>query len=227
LRRRGSMVVSSRTAASSPCPPLRARVRGSAGQGAVPGNSTPSPCSPARCYPPRPSVGVLVGFGEQPAKASLLSLDVAGSEWLLRNLRALDPTFVRVVRRLSSSHTRTLAHRIGQHASTPTHGAIRRTAHCSPKCVLVKRTRFRICVARRLGSDGVRLPFHLPPCVRAFAPLASSLPTLRARCRHVVLVVCSRSIEDIVVCRCSHRPRALFRAVRVLFNIFVMVAHIN
>jgi hypothetical protein len=97
----------------------------------------------------------------------------------------------------------------------------------SPKRVLAERTRFRICAAHHLGSDGVRLPFHLPPrtrsstpCVRAFAPLASSLPTLRARCRHVVLVVCPRSNEHVVVRHCSHRPHALFRVVRALFNYF-------
>jgi hypothetical protein len=52
----------------------------------------------------------------------VLSLDVAGSEWSLRNLHALDPTLVRVIRCSSSSHTRILARRVGQHASTPMHG---------------------------------------------------------------------------------------------------------
>jgi hypothetical protein len=58
-------------AASSPYPPLRTRVHGSASQGMVPRSSTPSPCSLARRYPPRPSASVLVGSGELPAKPSL------------------------------------------------------------------------------------------------------------------------------------------------------------
>jgi hypothetical protein len=43
--------------------------------------------------------------------------------------------------------------------------------------------------------------------------------------------VCRSSIVvrrlAMVVRRCSHRPRVLFSAVRVLFNIFVMVTHTN
>ena len=126
-----SEVVSPRAVVSSPCPPLRARVRGSADRGTVPRSSTPSPRSPARRYPPRPSASEVV-----PA----LSLDVAGSEWSLRNLRTLDPTLVRVVRCSSSSHTRTLARRVGSTrlplrtapawCDSPNH------AHCSPKHLL-------------------------------------------------------------------------------------------
>jgi hypothetical protein len=126
-----SEVVSPRAVVSSPCPPLRARVRGSADRGTVPRSSTPSPRSPARRNPPRPSASEVV-----PA----LSLDVAGSEWSLRNLRTLDPTLVRVVRCSSSSHTRTLARRVGSTrlplrtapawCDSPNH------AHCSPKHLL-------------------------------------------------------------------------------------------
>jgi hypothetical protein len=72
------------------------------------------------------------------------------------------------------------------------------------------RTRFRIYAARRRDSDGVSLPLHLPPrtrsstpCVRAFAPLASPLPALRALCHRAVLAGCPRSVEQAVVRRCS------------------------
>ena len=61
---------------------------------------------------------------------------------------------------------------------------------------------------------------RLPPCVRAFAPLASPLPALRALCHRVVLAGCPRSVERAVVRRCSCCPRALSRVVRMLFNYF-------
>jgi hypothetical protein len=51
-----SEVVSPRAVVSSPCPPLRARVRGSADRGTVPRSSTPSP--PLSCSSlPSPSLG--------------------------------------------------------------------------------------------------------------------------------------------------------------------------
>jgi hypothetical protein len=99
--------------------------------------------------------------------------------------------------------------------------------HAQNTSLQLARTRFRICVARCRDSDGVRLPLHLPPrtrsstlCVRAFAPLASPLPALRALCRRAVLAGCPRSVERAVVRRCSCRPRALSRVVHTLFNYF-------
>jgi hypothetical protein len=137
-------------------------------------------------------------------------------------------------RRSSSSHTRILARRDGQQASTPMHAPPRATQFAEP-CAQqpqntssqLARTRFHIYVACRRDSDGVWLPLHLPPrtrsstpCVRAFAPLASPLPALRALCHRVVLAGCPRSVERAVVRRCSCRPRALFHDVHTLFNYF-------
>jgi hypothetical protein len=66
-----------------------------------------------------------------------------------------------------------------------------------------------------------------PPCVHAFALLASPLLVQRALGRCAVLVVCPCSFERVIVRHCSCRPLVLFRSVRVLFNYFCIVADTN
>jgi hypothetical protein len=150
---------------------------------------------------------------------------------LRRVLRALNPASVRVVRRraipvssLVEMGSRRLPLCMPPRATQFAEPCAQQPQNTSSQ---LARTRFHIYVARRRDSDGVWLPLHLPPrtrsstpCVRAFAPLASPLPALRALCHHVVLAGCPRSVERAVVRRCSCRPRALFHDVHTLFNYF-------
>ena len=105
----------------------------------------------------------------------------------------------------------------------------------SPKRVLVERTRFRICATRRVGSDSVRLPFHLSPRTRSTNPPACAASRRSPRrcplfTPGVAMLCLSCALARPSTLLCAIVAIALMRrfalSMRYLI-IFVMVAHTN